>query len=373
LFLFVCGFAWIANGQPVPSTATPRLKLKGTYTVPHQLSFKNTVVGGLSGIDYDKKNDFYYLISDDRSSINTARFYKAKIKIDESGIDTIEFLEVHSLLQENGLSYPSSKSSPALAPDPESIRLNSSSSELLWANEGERIVGKKDTVLVSPFIVVMDLAGRAKKQWPLPSGLQVSSMEKGPRRNGALEGISFSSDFEWMYSAFEEPLYQDGKRADVGNGDYWVRILKHETKTGQVTSQFAYPLEPVAFPSFPPSAFKVNGISEILNWSDDQLLVMERSYSTGRLQCTVKIFLADLSSAEDVGNIYSLKERAPKKLVTKKLLLNMDDLGIYIDNVEGMTWGPLLPNGHRTLILVADNNFESFEKSQIFLFEVVAE
>ena len=49
----------------------------------------------------------------------------------------------------------------------------------------------------------------------------------------------------------------------------------------------------------------------------------------------------------------------------------MDDLGIYVDNVEGITFGPRLPNGHQTLVLVADNNFSAQEQTQFFLFEVV--
>ena len=49
----------------------------------------------------------------------------------------------------------------------------------------------------------------------------------------------------------------------------------------------------------------------------------------------------------------------------------MDNLGIYIDNVEGMTFGPTLPNGHKTLVCVADNNFEILEKTQFLLFEIL--
>ena len=55
----------------------------------------------------------------------------------------------------------------------------------------------------------------------------------------------------------------------------------------------------------------------------------------------------------------------------KKLILNMDDLGIYVDNVEGMTFGPNLPNGHKSMIMVVDNNFSLLEKTQFFLFEVI--
>lgn len=49
----------------------------------------------------------------------------------------------------------------------------------------------------------------------------------------------------------------------------------------------------------------------------------------------------------------------------------MDDLDRYIDNIEGVTFGPILPNGHRTLIFVADNNFSGRQKTQFLLFEVI--
>jgi hypothetical protein len=57
-------------------------------------------------------------------------------------------------------------------------------------------------------------------------------------------------------------------------------------------------------------------------------------------------------------------------IVSKKLLLNMDNLGIYIDNIEGVTFGPTLSNGKRSLIFVADNNFNPLERSQFLLFEI---
>jgi len=60
-----------------------------------------------------------------------------------------------------------------------------------------------------------------------------------------------------------------------------------------------------------------------------------------------------------------------KKAVKKKLLLNMDDLKIYTDNIEGVTFGPTLSNGHRSLIFVSDNNFASFQKTQLLLFEIL--
>lgn len=137
------------------------------------------------------------------------------------------------------------------------------------------------------------------------------------------------------------------------------------------SAQYAYALEPVAYPANPLAEFKVNGVSEILSIGKSQLLTIERSYSTGRLPCTIKVFLADFTHADDIKNVLSLKDHPPQHPVKKQLLLNMDDLGIYIDNVEGVTFGPTLSNGHASLIFVTDDNFQQKQKTQLLLFEII--
>ena len=103
---------------------------------------------------------------------------------------------------------------------------------------------------------------------------------------------------------------------------------------------------------------------------NNQLLVIERSFSTGRQPCTIRVFIANLNEATDISN-RSLKDNNNFIPASKKLLLNMDDLGIYTDNIEGVTFGPILPNGHRTLLFVSDNNFNALQRSQLLLFEVL--
>jgi len=98
---------------------------------------------------------------------------------------------------------------------------------------------------------------------------------------------------------------------------------------------------------------------------------MERSFSTGRIPCTIKIFEADISKATNIFKHPSLKENKSFVPASKKLVLNLDNLGVYTDNIEGMVFGPVLPNGHKTLLMVADNNFAAFEQTQFFLFEVI--
>jgi hypothetical protein len=197
----------------------------------------------------------------------------------------------------------------------------------------------------------------------------MSPKEFGPRQNGVFEGLTFSENNESLFVSVEEPLYQDGERAGTLDSAGLTRIIKFDIATKKPVAQYAYSIDPVAFPPIIPSSFKVNGISDILNVSENQFLIIERSFSTGRFGCTIKVFLADISSAENVNNMTSLKNKSIG-IVSKKLLLNMDNLGIYIDNIEGVTFGPTLSNGKRSLIFVADNNFNPLERSQFLLFEI---
>jgi len=54
------------------------------------------------------------------------------------------------------------------------------------------------------------------------------------------------------------------------------------------------------------------------------------------------------------------------------LLLNFDAAGLgKVDNLEGMSWGPLLSNGHRSLVLVSDDDFSDDEVTQLLAFELL--
>ncbi len=342
----------------------------GEYDIPYNFEYNNTTVGGLSGIDYDAKNNQYYMISDDRSDHNPARFYIADISFTQKGIDSVQFTGVKSMLQSNGNVYPNNKQDPRHTPDPEAIRYNAASKWLVWSSEGERIVKAKDTVLEDPSIILVSTNGNFIDSFPLPDNLVMHVTEKGPRQNGVLEGMSFADNYKTLFVNVEEPLYEDGPRADVTDNHTFIRILKFDVNSKKNTAQYAYPLSPVAYPPVPANAFKINGVPDILSIGNNKLLVIERSFSTGRLACTIKVFITDLNGASDIRE-RSLKDSNNFTPANKKLLLNMDDLGIYIDNIEGVTFGPLLPNGHKTLLFVADNNFSNVEKAQLLLFEVI--
>jgi hypothetical protein len=347
-----------------------QLKFINQYEIPFNAKFKNTSIGGLSGIDYDAKKDLYYMICDDRGDINPLRFYTAKIHF-TTKIDSVEFVEVTTLLNKDGKPHPNKKQDKFHVPDPEALRLNVATNQLIWSSEGDRRVAKNDTVLENPAVTIISKNGKYIDTFSLPKNVLMQATEKGPRLNGVFEGLSFADDYKTLFVSIEEPLYEDGPRADVATNNAFVRILKFDIATKKCMAQYAYKLEPVAHEAFPATAFKVNGIVDVLHIGNNKILVMERSFSMPSPACTIKLFETDLSKASDITNNQAMIADKNFTAVTKKLLLNFDDLGIYVDNVEGMTFGPDLPNGHKTLLFVTDNNFSIIAKTQFFLFEVI--
>lgn len=348
----------------------PALTFLDEYTIPYGFSFDSTPVGGLSGIDYDPVSGRYFSICDDRSDLAPARFYTYNIQFSNNKFDTIVFLKKTVLKDRSGQPYPSSaKGNKAGAVDPEALRWNSCKQHFIWTSEGERIVNNTDTILKNVAVTVIDTNGNYIDTFLLPSQLIMSYLEKGPRRNGGLEGFTFGKDCREVFVSVEEPLYNDGPGASTGDSSAVVRIIKYNVKSRKPLAQYAYEIDPVAHVPTPASAFKVNGISDILYLKNDRLLIIERSFSTGRTSCTIKLFIADLAGAGDISNLESLKNVSYKKL-KKRLLFNMDDLGIFIDNIEGVTFGPKLPDGNQSLIFIADNNFNPLEKNQFLLFQI---
>ena len=342
------------------------------YILPNGLQFKNTTVGGLSGIDYDAKRDVYYMISDDPSSKGPTRYFTAKIPIREKGIDSVQIIDVTALLNPEGQPYADITQDRIHSADVEAMRYDPSRDELVWSSEGQRVIKEGNRELQDPAVIIMDRNGRYKDSFALPANMHIHADEKGPRHNSVFEGLDFAHNFTSLYVSIEEALYEDALRAGTDDSTSWVRFLKFDRATKKQVAQYAYEISSIPYPANPPGAFKKNGVSDILYLGNDKFIVIERAFSTGRIPTDIRIYLADAANAEDVSSIPSLKAQPVVKPVTKKLLLDVNNvLKRDIFNIEGVSFGPMLSNGHRSLVFVTDNNFNAKEKTQFFLFEVI--
>ena len=353
-----------------PSPEINELRFISEYDLPNGMQLKKTVVGGLSGIDYDPSKGIYYLICDDPGSKGPARYYTARIFISDKGIDGVQIVDVIPLLSPNGEPYADITKDRIHSADVEALRYDAKRDELVWSSEGQRFIRDGKQELQDPSIVIMQKSGKYKDSFALPANMHIKATENGPRHNSVFEGISFDENHSHVYVSVEEPIYEDGPRAGAFDSTAWVRILKFNRKLRQCVAQYAYQVDAVPYAANPPGAFKVNGISDILYIGNDKFLVIERAWSTGRAPSDVRVYLADSRYAEDISAT-TLDITPVKKPMTKKLLVDMSTLNRFIDNIEGVTFGPVLANGHRSLVFVADDNFAATQKSQFLLFEIL--
>jgi hypothetical protein len=376
-FLIIITVAWLSACTPgrkmagrISSPGIGSLKFLGEFVLPNAAEFRQTIVGGLSGIDYDSRRNLYYLISDDPSTKGPTRYYTAKIDIRDTGIANVQIVDVTPLLNARGEPYADITVDRIHSADVEAIRYDSVRDEMIWTSEGQRHIRDGKQELQDPEVTIMDRQGHRIDGFVLPDNMHIRAEEKGPRHNSVFEGVTFDENNRHVYVSVEEPLYEDGPRAGLGDSTAWIRILKFNRQLKECVAQYAYKVDPVPYPANPPGAFKINGVSDILYIGDEKFLVIERAWSTGRVPSDIRVYVADAKGAEDISH-QGLLANPVKRPISKKLLLDMNSLNRFTDNIEGVTFGPILSNGHRTLLFVADDNFARYQKSQFLLFEIV--
>ena len=80
------------------------MEFLGEYQLPKQ-TFKDTVVGGLSGITYDRTMNQFYALSDDRSALSPARFYTLTMELDSDHLKQINLKDVTLLKNQEKKSF----------------------------------------------------------------------------------------------------------------------------------------------------------------------------------------------------------------------------------------------------------------------------
>ncbi|MEU8618593.1 esterase-like activity of phytase family protein [Streptomyces sp. NPDC048623] len=353
-------------GDPAPSSErAAHARLLGEKIVPYKLDFQGTTVGGLSGLDRNRCTGEYVFISDDRSYLQPARFYTAKLDVDAGGVHSVDFTGTHAFLQPDGSVYPSPSIGDGKAVDPEEIRVDPRSCHYWWAQEGDRPATAGPPV-IQPSIQYASPTGAYLGRLRLPANYEITTEDRGPRRNQAIEAITFGDRGRVLTSAIEGPLLQDGPVPDLEHGAL-VRVTK-QTREGRMLGQFAYPIEKIFAASDPNSPWGPDtGVPSILAFPDDpdRYLVLERTWVAGS-GYKIRLFDATTRGATDVRAVDSLVAGTPVTPMRKTLVADFDTLGLStVDNTEGMTWGPALPSGERTLILVSDDNFADDAVTQI--------
>lgn len=327
------------------------------YVIPDSLQFQHQTIGGLSGIDF-VNNEYFFVIDDAKNP----RIVTAAINIKNDSIKSVDFTKTILLSDSNTAFYKENEL------DLESIFVDEKTNEIHLVSEGSIRKGKMTTIFS------VDENGKFIEQFQLPKSF--SNIE-AIKHNAVFEGLSQSFDNLGFWVAMESPLSFDGEHPTFEKQSSPIRITYFDKKLKVATKQFAYQLEKI------PKPYKgnqnINGVTAILELQKNHFLIVERSYqnSYGSKGNTIKIFEAFIDEkTTDILEISSLKETVFLPL-KKKLLFNFESIKDFltdgiIDNLEGITLGPKLKNGNQSLILVADDNFQTFGKqlNQFILLEI---
>jgi hypothetical protein len=221
--------------------------------------------------------------------------------------------------------------------------------------------------IIPPSLYLFNTSGVLESTLEIPNKFMPKGVPpfqtRGTGHNEAFECLTISNDKNVVYLAPERPLKQDKYK----NGDEKVtRIIRYEKQNGNfvATKEFGYQLGDV-------------GLVDFVPLSKNKLLTLERGFDYKTKKQSIYIFEAFLENATDLSKIRAINSIKNIKLVKKNLLLDLDSIipklskkHRKLDNFEGITLGPKLPNGNQSVIIVSDNNFRKQQRTAFFLFEL---
>jgi len=255
--------------------------------------------------------------------------------------------------------------------------------------EGIR-VGADGTFYISdeygPYVLNFDRQGNLLRRLPVPPKFFISSPNADPssellnntsgrQANRGMEGLAISPDGRFLFGIMQNALIQDNglapgttNRAGLNN-----RILMIDLMTGQ-TREFVYIVDAIN---------RGQGVSEILAINDREFLVIERDNRSNLQSPPVAptrktIYKINLTGATDVSGITSLPVGGlPPGVVpvSKTLFLDLLEPAYNLaptiaEKIEGITWGPTLPDGRQMLYVISDNDLNPGLATQIYAFAI---
>jgi len=253
--------------------------------------------------------------------------------------------------------------------------------------EGIR-VGPNGTFFISdeygPNVFEFNRQGHLIRRIEVPSKFFISNPSDDPntellgntagrQANRGMEGLAISPDGKTLFGIMQNALIQDHGLNGLDRLGLNNRILKIDLATGE-THEYVYVLDAIN---------RGQGVCEILAINDHEFLVVERDnrsnlQSPPQAPTRKTIYKINLEGATDVSDVASLPAGAlPVGItpVSKQLFINLLDTDLNLaatipEKIEGLTWGPDLPDGRHVLYVISDNDLNPALATQIYAFAI---
>ena len=351
-----------------------QLNYLGSFDPPRDgWTFDGITVGGISGLTLAPDGSFYAVCDDKGANVDPpGLLYKLNIDLDASGIHGVDVAGLVHLQTPDGGSYTSG---------------SIDAEDVLWDPAGFVVCSERDQNN-NPWIRQFSHDGTFLSEIPVPGKFIPASegdtQVRGTRTNLSFEASTFTPDYATLYVMNEEALVQDGDVATPAAGTP-VRLIEYDisNNTPVEKAEYVYITEPM-FAAPPEGKSGDNGVPGMVYvghiTSQFDLIVMERSYVSGAGN-QIGLFGVRFDDASNVVGIDALANPSSPQTVSileKTPLLIISDnkdltqVNFDPDNMEAISLGPQLPNGHYTLIIASDNNFNpKYQRNVFAAFEIV--
>jgi len=231
----------------------------------------------------------------------------------------------------------------------------------------------------------VDSAGNSLELYPNNNVL-------GRQANRGMEGLAITPDGRYLVGIMQNALLQDNglnSATPPGRRGLNNRILKIDLETG-ATNEYVYVVDAIN---------QGRGVNDLLAVNDHEFLVLERdnrslvptpgSGNAAAAPNLKRIYKIDLSQSglTDVSNVASLPETGAGLAslfinpVSKVLFIDLLNASykvnatktikdVVAEKVEGLAWGPDLPDGRHVLYVTSDNDLYTGLPTQIFAFAI---
>lgn len=235
-----------------------------------------------------------------------------------------------------------------------------------------------------PYLFEFDRQGHLKRRISIPAkffitnpsedpNTELSGNAAGRQANRGMEGLAISPDGRMLFGMMQNALIQDNGLNGLDRLGLNNRILKIDLLTGE-THEYVYVLEAIN---------RGQGVCDILAINDHEFLVIDRDnrsnlQSPPQAPTRKKIYKIDLNGATDVSGMASLPASAlPSGVVpvSKTLFIDLLDADLNLaatipEKIEGLAWGPDLPDGRHVLYVISDNDLNPTLATQIYSFAI---
>ena len=341
-----------------------KLRFVGDVDFATGEKFMETEIGGLSGITFDAETGKLHAVSDDKGFVNDTRYYTFDVSLTENKFSlkpsavTIFRTQEGQVIKKGIADY-------------EGIALLGK--DLLVSSEGS-VFGSHNQ---PPELLLFSAQGKLLSNLPIPPKFISPAKDSmmGTRANKAFETLAVSPDQKNIFMATEEAIFQDGS-ITTSSLSSAVRIIHYQNL--KPTKEYAYQLQKLDEDKSVVVEIAETGLVDIAMIDDKNFYSMERSYLPLKKKNVIRIFKNSITAkTTDVSKIQSLKT-AEYSPVEKTLILDLDDVvpslqstAKALDNIEGLSFGPTLKNGNRTLIVCSDNNFSKTQRTMFIAFEIL--